>query len=217
MPKVVLSGPDGKIEAVYHHSPEKDTPIAICLHPNPLQGGSMNNKVTHALYQSFVEMGYPTVKFNFRGVGLSEGVYSDGVGELADTMFVSDWMQSFNGVSRPIIVAGYSFGSWIGMQLLMRRPEISGFISVNPPANIYDFSFLAPCPVPGIVFAAENDTVCPKESVDKLVEKLNSQKGVAVDYKVVEDCDHVYTNKLDVLKGLVKSYILNKSELVKAV
>jgi alpha/beta superfamily hydrolase len=73
MPKVVLSGPDGKIEAVYHHSPEKDTPIAICLHPNPLQGGSMNNKVTHALYQSFIEMGYPTVKFNFRGVGLSEG------------------------------------------------------------------------------------------------------------------------------------------------
>ena len=169
----------------------------------------MNNRVTHVIYKAFAEMGCPVIRFNFRGVGLSDGEHGDGIGELTDTMFVLDWMQSINDVQRPIVVAGYSFGAWIVMQLLMRRPEVNGFISVCPPANAYDFSFLAPCPVPGMIIMGDKDNICSISEVDKLVDRLNAQKGVSIDYRVLKDCDHMFTDKLDELKQAVKDYIGN--------
>lgn len=207
MPSVFLNGPDGKIEAMYQPSRDNRAPLVICLHPNPLQGGTMNNKVTHAMYKACSEVGCPVIRFNFRGVGLSDGEYSDGVGELADAMFVLDWLQNVNDSVRPVLIAGYSFGAWIGMQLLMRRPEIRGFIAVCPPANIYDFSFLAPCPVPGLVIMGDKDNICSKEEVDKFVERLNLQRGVSVDYEVIKNCDHIFSNKIDDLKDSIKNYI----------
>ncbi|MDR2724098.1 MAG: alpha/beta hydrolase, partial [Holosporaceae bacterium] len=184
-----------------------DAPLAIVLHPNPLQGGTMNNRVTVALYNAFVENGFSTIRFNFRGVGKSEGIYDKGEGELTDTAAVLDWLQSVNQGERPLWIAGFSFGALISMQLLMRRPEIAGFVAVCPPANIYDFSFLAPCPVSGMIINGENDSVCPLENVNKLVDKLNNQKGIKIDYKIISGCDHSFKDHLDTIKNSITEYL----------
>ncbi len=104
----------------------------------------MNNQVVYALYYMFVERGFSVLRFNFRGVGRSQGYFDNGPGELADAASALDWLQLQNADSRSCWIAGVSFGTWIAMQLLMRRPEIDGFVCVAPPANLYDFSFLAP-------------------------------------------------------------------------
>lgn len=207
MPEIVLTGNAGRIEAKYHHSKNSKAPLVIVLHPNPLQGGTMNNRVTLTLYNAFIENGFSAIRFNFRGVGKSEGVHDKGEGELTDTAAVLDWIQSINQGQRQLWVAGFSFGALIGMQLLMRRPEIAGFVSVCPPANIYDFSFLAPCPVSGMIINGQDDIVCPVANVDKLVEKLNSQRGISIDYRVIPDCNHSFTNHLDTIKNCVTEYI----------
>ncbi|MBE6447059.1 MAG: alpha/beta fold hydrolase [Alphaproteobacteria bacterium] len=207
MPAIVLTGQSGRIEARYHHSRQPLAPLAIVLHPHPLQGGTMNNRVTVTLYNSFVENGFSVIRFNFRGVGKSEGVFSKGEGELTDTAAVLDWIQSINPGTRPIWIAGFSFGALIGMQLLMRRPEISGFVSVCPPANLFDFSFLAPCPVSGLIINGANDHVCPQEPIEKLVEKLNTQRGISMFHRVIEDCDHSFTGHLDDIKSSINEYL----------
>jgi alpha/beta superfamily hydrolase len=96
-------------------------------------------------------------------------------------------------------VAGYSFGSWIGMQLLMRRPEIEGFISVAPQPNTYDFSFLAPCPSSGLIINGEADKVAPEKDVAGLVEKLKAQKGILITHKTLPDANHFFSGQMDTL------------------
>lgn len=215
MPAIVLTGHAGRIEAKYHHSKREGAPLAIVLHPNPVQGGTMNNRVTVSLYNAFVENGFSTIRFNFRGVGKSEGMFDKGEGEFNDTALVLDWIQSINKGHREIWIAGFSFGALIGMQLLMRRPEISGFVSVCPPANIDDFSFLAPCPVSGMIINGEKDVICPIEDVNKLVDKLNSQKGISIDYRVIPNCDHSFSGQLDVIKQCVTDYVNSTNRLRK--
>ena len=150
MPEVIFPGPEGRLEGRYHPQKDRDAPIAIVLHPHPQFGGTMNNRVVYNLHYAFYEMGFTVLRFNFRGVGRSQGEYDQGIGELSDAASALDYLQSMNNNAKHCWVAGFSFGAWIGMQLLMRRPEITGFISVSPPANMYDFSFLAPCPSPGV-------------------------------------------------------------------
>ena len=207
MPEIVLTGNAGRIEARYHHSKNPMAPLVIVLHPNPLQGGTMNNRVTVALYNSFVENDFSVIRFNFRGVGKSEGVFAKGEGELTDTAAVLDWIQSINPGTRSIWIAGFSFGALIGMQLLMRRPEISGFVAVCPPADICDFSFLAPCPVSGLIINGTEDRICPPEPVEKLVEKLNSQRGISISHKLIENCDHGFVGHLNTIKRSISDYL----------
>ncbi len=163
MPDVIINGPEGRIEARYHHSRSAASAMALVLHPHPQHGGTMNNKLVHALYQSFVRHGFSTLRFNFRGVGRSQGSFDRGEGELSDAASALDWLQTYNPNAGTCWVAGFSFGAWIGMQLLMRRPEIESFIAVAPPANIYDFTFLAPCPSSGLILQGDQDTVVPIE------------------------------------------------------
>lgn len=207
MAEVIINGPEGRLEGRYHHHKESGAPIALILHPHPEHGGTMNNKVTYALYKSFVEMGFNTMRFNFRGVGKSEGRFGQGEGELSDAACVLDWMQTYNPMASSCWVAGFSFGAWISMQLLMRRPEIEGFVSVSPPANMYDFSFLAPCPVSGLVVHGEKDQIVPLESVSKLCEKLSMQKNIEVTQEIIENADHFYGEQLEEMMSKVKDYV----------
>lgn len=218
MPEIIINGPEGRIEARYQQSPRSDAPLALILHPHPEHGGTMNNKVTYALYRSFTDRGFNAIRFNFRGVGRSEGSFDQGEGELSDAATVLDWMQQQNPNASGYWVAGFSFGAWIGMQLLMRRPELSGYISVSPPANLYDFTFLAPCPVSGLMVQGERDEIVPRESVERLVDRLQQQKGISVDYRCVAGADHFFTNKLNIVMQHVNDY-LNKAipEMAQAV
>jgi hypothetical protein len=207
MPEVIFNGGDGRLEGRYHHAKTPGAPIALVLHPDPRHGGTMNNKVVYTMYQCFVQRGFSVLRFNFRGVGRSQGSFDRGEGELADAAAALDWLQQHNPNSGQSWVTGFSFGAWIGMQLLMRRPEIASFISVSPPANMYDFSFLAPCPVSGLVVQGDADEIVPEASVQKLVTKLSTQRDIVVDYRKVPGSGHFFVDHMEQLSTTLGSYI----------
>lgn len=209
MPEIIFNGPEGRLEGRYQPGKSPTAPVALILHPDMNQGGNMNNKAVYYLFHAFAHRGFATLRFNFRGVGRSVGDYDEGIGELSDAASALDWLQSINPNSSGTWVAGSSFGAWIAMQLLMRRPEIKGFISVAPPANMYDFSFLAPCPSSGIIVQAEQDDMVTSISIQKLVEKLKTQKAITIDHEVVPGATHYFDNKLEELMKVVNQY-LNK-------
>lgn len=215
MPEVIFPGPEGRLEGRYHPQKAKDAPIAIILHPHPQFGGTMNNRVVYNLHYAFYNMGFTVLRFNFRGVGRSQGSFDRGEGELSDAAAALDWLQANNPNASACWVGGFSFGAWIGMQLLMRRPEIDGFISVAPPANMYDFSFLAPCPSSGLVVQGDRDDVVPADSVAKLVTKLSHQRDITVDHRVVPGANHFFHGRMAELVGHIDSYLdakLRKAE-----
>ena len=207
MPEVTINGPAGRIEARYHHQPEADAPVALVLHPHPQFGGTMNNQIVYNVYYTFVQRGFSVLRFNFRGVGRSQGLFDNGPGELSDAAAALDWMQTYNPDAKSCWITGVSFGAWISMQLLMRRPEIEGFISIAPPANLYDFSFLAPCPSSGLMINGEADRVVPPDSVVELVKKLKTQKGIVITHDVIAEANHFFENKIDELMQSVDGYL----------
>lgn len=207
MPELIINGPAGRIEARYHHEGPSDGPIAMVLHPHPQFGGTMNNQVVYAIYHAFVARGFSVLRFNFRGVGRSQGFWDGGPGELADAASALDWLQIVKPDARSCWIAGVSFGTWIAMQLLMRRPEVEGFICVAPPSNLYDFSFLAPCPSSGLMINGDNDRVVPSASVAELTQKLKTQRGIKIDHEIVPGANHFFENKIDELTEIVGSYI----------
>ncbi|MEK9707910.1 MAG: alpha/beta hydrolase [Alphaproteobacteria bacterium] len=207
MPEVIINGPEGRLEGRYYPARRPHSPIALLLHPHPQHGGTMNNKVVYQLYQMFVRRGFATLRFNFRGVGRSQGSFDRGEGELSDAASALDWLQSQNQDAPMCWIAGFSFGAWIGMQLLMRRPEITGFVSVSPPANMYDFSFLAPCPASGLITHGDQDDIVPQESVTELIAKLAKQKDVIIDFQVLKGATHFYNEHLDELEQTVSGYL----------
>ncbi|MGH6830735.1 MAG: alpha/beta hydrolase, partial [Methylocella sp.] len=208
MPEVIMNGPEGRLEGRYNQNAEANSPIALLLHPHPQHGGTMNNKIVYQLYHVFARRGFSTLRFNFRGVGRSQGSYDRGEGELSDAAAALDWLQGQNATAAHCWIAGFSFGAWIGMQLLMRRPEIGRFISVAPPANVYDFGFLAPCPASGLVLQGDADDVVPHESVNKLVHKLANQRDIAIDYRLIRGANHFFHGRLRELETAVETYIL---------
>jgi pimeloyl-ACP methyl ester carboxylesterase len=106
-----------------------------------------------------------------------------------------------------LFAAGVSFGALIGMQLLMRRPEIRGFISIAAPANMYDFSFLAPCPASGIFIQGAADTVVQPQAVVKLVEKLRTQKHITIHHDEIPRANHFFENETEELMRSVDNYL----------
>lgn len=207
MPEIIINGSEGRIEGRYHPGTTSGAPVVLILHPHPLYGGTMNNKIVYRLYQTFVDHGFATLRFNFRGVGKSQGKYDDGAGELCDAATCIDWLQQQNPDAATCWVAGFSFGAWIAFQLLMRRPELEGFVAVSPPANLYDMTFLSPCPSSGLILQGNQDDVVSEEAVGKFAHRLVNQPGVQVEYQVVPGADHYYRNDPEELSRRVDEYV----------
>ncbi len=207
MPEVIFNGPAGRLEGRYQAAKEKNAPIAIVLHPHPRFGGTMNNQIVYQLFYMFVERGFTTLRFNFRSIGRSQGEFDHGAGELSDAASALDWVQSLHPDSKQCWVAGYSFGAWIGMQLLMRRPEIEGFLSIAPQPNSYDFSFLAPCPSSGLIIHGDQDRVAPPKDVQTLVDKLKTQKGIIITQNTMEGANHFFSEHTDQLLAECADYL----------
>lgn len=219
MPEVIFAGPAGRLEGRYQPSKEKSAPIAIILHPHPQFGGTMNNQVVYHLYYTFAERGFSVLRFNFRGVGRSQGFFDNGPGELADAASALDWLQLAKPEAKSCWICGVSFGTWIAMQLLMRRPEIDAFVCVAPPANLYDFSFLAPCPASGLLVNGEKDRVVPSASVAELAAKTKTQKGIKIEHEIVPGANHFFEgeDRIEALKEVVGKYIDRRlPEILKA-
>ena len=207
MPEVIFNGPAGRIEGRFQPAKSRTAPIAMILHPHPQFGGTMNNQVAYRLFYMFKERGFAVLRFNFRGVGRSQGAFDHGAGELSDAASALDWVQTIHPDARSCWVAGFSFGAWIGMQLLMRRPEIEGFISIAPPANLHDFSFLAPCPSSGLIIHGDVDKVVPQKDVQTLVDKLKMQKGITIEQRIIEGANHFFDGHVDELLGICATYL----------
>ncbi len=209
MVEILFNGHAGRLEGRYHKSEKPNAPVALILHPHPQYGGTMNNKVVYSLFTCFKDLGFSVLRFNFRSVGRSQGVFEDGPGELSDATVALDWLQHDNPDARQCWIAGYSFGAWIALQLLMRRPDINNFVAVSPPANEKDFSFLAPCPASGLIVQGGIDEIANPHSVAALAKRLNMQRNISVDFALIEDADHMYNNHLVDLYKVTGNYVLD--------
>ena len=173
----------------------------------------MNNKVVVDTFNTFVENNFSVCRVNFRGVGKSDGDFDNGQGELADAAAALDWIERENFDNSHCWIAGFSFGALIAMQLLMRRPEINRFITISPQPNVYDFTFLSPCPTSGIIVYGKNDELVNFESVNELNKRLNAQKGISVDFQTVVGANHFFSNANSELLKVLNKYIKKETEL----
>ena len=115
MPDVIFNGPEGRLEGRYQPGRSPTSPIALMLHPHPQHGGTMNNKVVYTLHHTFARRGFAVLRFNFRGVGRSQGSFDRGEGELSDAAAALDWLQTYNPNAVACWIAGFSFGAWIAI------------------------------------------------------------------------------------------------------
>ena len=211
--EVFIPGPAGRIEAKYFKSNKPTSPIAIVLQPHPQYGGTMNNKIVVELFQTFMENNFSVCRFNFRGVGKSDGEFDNGQGELADAAAALDWLEKENFDNSQCWVSGFSFGSLIAMQLLMRRPEINRFISVSPQPNVYDFSFLTPCPSSGLMVYGKKDELVPINYIKDLDKRLSLQKGIQVEFQQINEANHFFSKSEEVLRKVLDKYIKRETAL----
>ncbi len=211
MTEVIFNSAEVKLEGQYHKNPNPSAPLALILPDHMSFGGNMNSKPAFTMFQSFVDEGFTVLRFNYRGVGKSQGKFDEG-NEFSDAASALDWLQFMNKDARVCWMGGYGFGSWIAMQLLMRRPEINSFISVAPIANIKDFSFLAPCPTSGIIVQGTGDNIASETSVGFLAEKLSLQKDIEVDYKTILGADHTFEGYLKPLYATIREYVKYRME-----
>lgn len=207
MSKIYLEGPAGKLEAMYHKAENLKSPTALILHPNPLYGGTMNNKITYHLYKAFINNNFSVLRMNFRGVGNSEGKFDNGIGELEDVNSTLDWLREQNPQTSHYWIAGFSFGAYIAMQSLMRRPEVENFILVSPSVSRYGYSFFSPCPVSGLIVQGSEDTIARSSETQKLVSMCNKHRGISVKYDLIQGADHFYHNFIDDLDCKIENYI----------
>lgn len=215
MAEVIINGSEGRLEGRYTTSKNENAPAALVLHPHTLHGGTMNNKVVYNVFQCFAQNDFSVLRINFRGVGNSEGSFDNGIGELSDAAMALDWLQLQNPNTTNFWISGFSFGAWIAMQILMRRPEVQGFVAISPPVNKYDFSFLSHCPAPGIIMQGDRDSIVPEESVSAFVDKLSKQRNSDIDYRIIQGADHFFREKIDELNINVSEYIAHKMTYIR--
>ena len=208
--EIFIPGPCGRIQAKYFKSKQSGAPVAIVLQPHPQYGGTMNNRIVYEAYNSFYKKGFSVIRINFRGVEKSDGVFDNGQGELSDAAAALDWIERENPGYSQCWVSGFSFGALICMQLIMRRPEVNNFIAISPQPNVYDFTFLAPCPISGLVVYGKKDELVSEESILNLKKRLSLQKNIEVKFNSITNANHFYKGKEKELSLQIEDYLSEK-------
>ena len=163
----VIPGPAGALECLHQADPAQPHPVsALLCHPHPLYGGTMHNKVVHWAATTLVELGAAVLRFNFRGVGRSEGHFDRGRGELDDARAAWAWLAERHPGARRW-VAGFSFGSWVAARLAAFTPECERMVLIAPPVATQDFSVLERTPVPKHVIQGTADDICPPAALNE--------------------------------------------------
>jgi len=202
-----LEGAAGRLEAIlWTPSGAAPPPLAaVVCHPHPLFGGTMHNKVVYQAAKSLDALSIPVLRFNFRGAGLSEGVHDRGRAEQGDVRAALDFLVSeFPGV--PLALAGFSFGSWVGMRVGCEDPRVSHLIGLGIPVNSTDFLFLRHCGKPKLFVHGSNDEQGAIEKVKALIPTLPGDNHLVV----VEGADHFFTGKLDQLDRAINAWLTNE-------
>ena len=212
--EIFIPGPSGRIQAKYYKNKQQGTPVALVLHPHPQYGGTMNNRIVYETYNSFYKNNFSVIRINFRGVEKSDGMFDNGQGELSDAAAALDWIERENPGYSQCWVSGFSFGALICMQLIMRRPEVNKFIAISPQPNLYDFTFLSPCPISGLMLFGENDELVEVNSLLNLKKRLSAQKNINIIFNTISNANHFYKNKEKELGSLIKNYIKEKITVI---
>jgi uncharacterized protein len=202
-----LEGPAGRLEAIlWTPSAAAHPPLAaVVCHPHPLFGGTMHNKVIYQTAKSLDAFGIPVLRFNFRGAGLSAGIHDRGLGEQGDVRAALDFLASeFPGA--PVLLAGFSFGSWVGMRVGCEHPRVSHLIGLGIPVNSTDFSFLLQCNKPKLFVQGSNDEHGAIEKVKGLIPTLPGDNRLVV----VEGVDHFFAGKLDQLGNAINAWLTDE-------
>ena len=212
--EIFIPGPSGRIQAKYFKSQQRAAPVALVLQPHPQYGGTMNNRIVFETYNCFYKNNFSVIRINFRGVEKSEGIFDNGQGELSDAAAALDWIEKENPGYSQCWVAGFSFGALICMQLIMRRPEVNKFISISPQPNVYDFTFLAPCPISGLILYGKNDELVQIDSILNLKKRLSMQKNIDVIFDEIPNANHFYKGKEKNMALSIERYIKDKVTII---
>ena len=212
--EIFIPGPSGRIQARYFKNSQQGSPVALVLHPHPQYGGTMNNKIVYEMYNSFYKNKFSVIRINFRGVDKSDGEFDNGQGELSDAAAALDWIEKENPGYNQCWVSGFSFGALICMQLIMRRPEVNKFIAISAQPNVFDFTFLAPCPISGLIISGKNDELVTEESILNLKKRLTNQKNIEVKFETIANANHFYKNKEKELSESMDRYIKEKVTII---
>lgn len=198
---LTLAGPAGALEAQTLCPPGEAVATAVILHPHPLHGGTMQNKVVHTLARAFAEVGVASVRFNFRGVGASAGVFADGVGETGDALAVIDWVRA-QRPGAPVWLAGFSFGAYVALRAAASTP-VSGLVTVAPAVQLYDFSRLALPSCPWLLIQGEADEVVPVEAVRGWLAHCASPPQTLF----LPEAGHFFHGRLNDLKAALRDFV----------
>ena len=212
--EIFIPGPSGRIQAKYYKNKQQGTPVALVLHPHPQYGGTMNNRVVYETYNCFYKNKFSVIRINFRGVDMSDGIFDNGQGELSDAAAALDWIERENPGYSQCWVSGFSFGALICMQLIMRRPEVNKFVTISPQPNLYDFTFLSPCPISGTIIYGKNDELVKVDSIFNMKKRLSMQKNINVKFDAISNANHFFKNKEKELASSIDKYIKEKVTIV---
>ncbi|HJW81330.1 MAG TPA: alpha/beta fold hydrolase [Acidiferrobacterales bacterium] len=198
---ITLAGPAGALEALTLCPAGEVVATAVLLHPHPLHGGTMHNKVVHTLARAFAELGVASVRFNFRGVGASAGRFAHGEGETEDALAVIEWARSRRpGI--PIWLAGFSFGAYVALRAAAPA-QVNGLITVAPAVHLYDFSTLTLPPCPWLLIQGEADEVVPVEAVHDWLSGITAPPQTLI----LPGVGHFFHGHLAEIKSALRDFV----------
>jgi uncharacterized protein len=199
-----LHGSAGRLEALLNEGATTATYAALVCHPHPLYGGTMHNKVVYHAMKTLHGFGFPVLRFNFRGAGLSEGEHDQGQGEVDDVRAALDWLDS--EFHLPIIFCGFSFGAATGLPAACSDTRVAGLISLGTPVAVegraYAYGFLCDCAKPKLFVSGSRDQFSPQESLARLVEMAPEPKELVI----VEGADHFFEGHLAEMQAAIRDW-----------
>jgi uncharacterized protein len=201
-----LDGPAGRLEALLNAGSDAATHAALVCHPHPLFGGTLHNKVVFHAMKALNSFGFPVLRFNFRGTGLSQGEHNHGVGELDDVHAALDWLD--HEFHLPLIFAGFSFGAAVGLQSACQDDRVKAVIGLGLPVTVidertYDFSFLHRCAKPKLFVSGTRDQFGPRPQLEHLVEKLPEPRKLVR----IESADHFFEGRLREMRVAIEDWV----------
>jgi uncharacterized protein len=202
-----LDGPAGRLEALFNEGRTGATHSALVCHPHPLYGGTVHNKVVYRAMKGLNEFGFPVLRFNFRGAGLSEGEHDQGRGEVDDVRTALDWLD--REFHLPIIFCGFSFGAATGLRAACPDPHVVGLISLGTPVEaegrVYTYRFLADCTRPKLFVSGALDQFGPEENLRRVVAEAHEPKELVI----VPGADHFFEGHLPEMQHAIHDWISN--------
>ncbi|MGI9103980.1 MAG: alpha/beta hydrolase [Terriglobales bacterium] len=199
-----LQGPAGRLEALLNEGAPGATHAAVVCHPHPLFGGTMHNKVVFQAMKALNSFGFPVLRFNFRGTGLSEGNHDQGRGEVDDVRVALNWLDT--EFHLPIIFAGFSFGAAAGLRAGCPDPRVQAVISLGTPIQVddrsYGYGFLNDCHKPKLFISGSNDQFGPRRQLEQLISRVAPAELV-----IVEGGDHFFAGHLAEMRNAMENWM----------